>query len=95
MERVSTQIESESQASISRIRPELERDDSEAFQNVATCRSVSHSRVVEVCRSLSGMTEFVVDCDADIAVVEPAQTEEVALKQVFEGSTDTGGTKDQ
>lgn len=66
----------ESQGAISRIRAELQRGDSEALRNVATCRAVLHNRVSEVCRNLPYLTESVVGFDAGVSIAKPRQTED-------------------
>lgn len=76
LKRLSTHVEMESQAAVLRVRPELERDDSEALRNVATCRAVLKSRVADICRSLPEMADAVAGFDEYIAGIEPEQTEE-------------------
>lgn len=90
-----TQIEMESQVAILRIWTELERDDSEALENVATCRPVLHNRVAKVCLTLPDMTNSMVGFDANVAVVEPEQIEEVDSIKSYKGGTETGDAKDQ
>lgn len=95
LKRVSTQIDIELQAAISRIRPELEHDDSEMLRNVATCRAVLHNLVAKVLRIFSDTTDSVASFDVDIAVVEHGQTEKAGSNQASKGGTETGDTTDQ
>lgn len=64
----------ESHNAVSRIQGELERNDSEALRNVAICRAVQLSRVVEVRRSLPETIDAKVGFGDDIAVVDPLQS---------------------
>lgn len=61
LKRVSTQIEINSQTAVAKIRSDLDREDSEALPNVAACRTVSHTRLLEVCCSLSEADGLVVN----------------------------------
>lgn len=67
--RVLTQIDMESQAAILRVRAPLERVDSEALRNAATCLAIFHDCVAEVCRSMAGTTDAVAGFDESVAVV--------------------------
>lgn len=69
-------IEIKSRAAISCIRSELDRDDTRALRNVASCRAVLHNWVAEAHRSLSETTDAVADFDENIAVVELEQARE-------------------
>lgn len=75
LKRVSTQIEIELQAAASRIWRELERDDSEALQNIAICKAVLHHGLAEISCSFPDTLNLILRFDADVAVVELEQTE--------------------
>lgn len=80
---LSTQIEMESQTAISRIRLELERDDSKALANVPTCLAVLHSPPAETRRSLSETIDAMDGFDKSIVVAKPEQTEVAETNQAF------------
>lgn len=90
---MSTHTEMESQAAILCIWTGLERDDSEALQNIATCGAVLHNRVVKVYRSLLNTTNSVAGFDVDIAVAELKQSESAVPKQAFIDVAETGRSK--
>lgn len=75
LKRLSTQIEIDSQAATSRTRSKLERGDSGALRNVATCRAILHNRVAKASRGLPVTTDAVAGFDEKIAVVGAEQTE--------------------
>lgn len=75
LNRLSIQIETGSQAAISCVRSELERNTIEALQNVATSQSVLQSCTAEIRRSLLDMTNYVAGSGTDIALAKFWQTE--------------------
>lgn len=91
----STQMEMGSKNAFPRIQADLDRNDSEALHNIATCLTVLHNRLAEISRSPLEMTDAVVSLDENIAVVEHGQTERVQSNQTSEGGVETAGTKDQ
>lgn len=95
LKRVATQIEMKSLAAILRIQTKLERDDSEAVRIVAIFRDALLSRVAEFRRSLPQMTDAGASFNEGPDVVEPRQTVKAESNQMFEGGTETGGTKEQ
>lgn len=72
---MSTQIEMVSHFAILCIRDVLERNDSGALHNVATCQAVLHNRVPEALPTLPGTTDVVAGFYEDSAVAVPGQTE--------------------
>lgn len=73
--RVLASTEMGSQATISRIRPELEHEESGKLHNVETFRAVLHELVVEPRRNLRETINAVCVFDNDIAVVVSGQNE--------------------
>lgn len=63
LKQVLIQIEMESQAAISSIQGELERNESGASRNVVPCRAVLHNRVAEVCCTLLDTDSLMVDTE--------------------------------
>lgn len=84
----------ESQDAPPRMRPDLERYDSESLLNVATCRLVLPSRVAEARGSLPVKTDSLDGFDTDIAFIEPMHTEKAVSNQACKGSSEIGGSKD-
>lgn len=95
LDRVGSQFKVVSQAAISCSRTELKHNDIEAFQNGSTCPGVVHNCAVEVCRSLTKMTDSMANCDAVIAIVELGQAEDAVLNRASEDGTETVGSKDR
>lgn len=88
-------MEIELQVGISLIPSDLECDDSEALQNVATCQIVMHNQVAKVCRSMPNTNELVVGVDAGAAIVVHRQSEYTKANQASKHGTETDGFKDQ
>lgn len=82
LKHVSTGVEMELQATIIRIRSELERDGSEELMNVAACIVKLHNCAAVVCRSLPGSASLVVNSDAEIVVAELEQASSLVLVEV-------------
>lgn len=93
LKRVSTQIETELQAAILRIRTKLKRVDGETLQNVAACQAVLQNRAVEARHGLPDTTGSAVGFDADVAFLEFGQKVDVVLNQACDDVIKTGGSK--
>lgn len=71
LKQMASPIEIERHVAILRIRNKPKCNDSEALQNVLTCRAVLHNLVADAYSSLHCTADSVVAFDADIALDEP------------------------